>query len=198
MIEEVLANVAQDVGELQRDAEVVGQLVLLLRLPRLSGAVDAERQPPDAARHAAAVPEQVVERLVGGLVDVGEAAVDQLLERRERGREPLAGVGERDEHRVRVVKLGQVLRGGRVLGLGDERVHLAAGRLKLRGLLRHGQVAVTDVVDPPGECVHGGEGAALVLRQQPDAVGEVPGLLPGDLLALGVGVVGVHLHLPLT
>ena len=57
---------------------------------------------------------------------------------------------------------------------------------------------LADVVDPSRVRVDGGEGTALLQRQQPDAIGEVPGLLPGDLLALGVGFVGVHGHLPLT
>ena len=130
------------------------------------------------ARHAAAVPEQVVERLVAGPVDVGEAAVDQLAERGERHREPRSRVGQRDEHRVAsssaAVRRSALRRG----------VHLDARRLELRRLLGGGQVAVADVVDPPGERVDGGERAPLGRRQQPDAVGEVPGLLPGDPLAL--------------
>ena len=81
VVAEVLADIAQDVGDLQRDAEVVGHLGLLLRV---AGAVDAKREPADRARHAAAVPEQVVERLVAGLVHVGQAAVDELGERGQR------------------------------------------------------------------------------------------------------------------
>ena len=69
------------------------------------GAVDAEREPADGAGHAAAVPEQVVEGLVGGLVHVGQAAVDELVERFQRDVEAGAGVGQGDQHRVGVVEL---------------------------------------------------------------------------------------------
>src|SRR6185437_1716099 len=137
-----------------------------------------------------------------------QAAVDQLRERRERGREPPPGVGERDEDRVIRVKasLAGLLSTGLLstgtlnagsAGGGGQRAHLLADGLQPRGLLRRREPAVADVVDPPRVGVDGGEGTALVRWQQPDAVGEVPGLLPGDLLALGVGFVGVHGHLPL-
>ena len=49
-----------------------------------------------------------------------------------------------------------------------------------------GQRAVADVVDAAREGVQRRHGLALVGRQQPDAVGEVAGLLPGDGLAVAV------------
>jgi len=123
-VQVVLAHVPQDVGELQRDTEVVGHPALLLGVFR---PVNTQRQAADGAGHAAAVPEQVVERLVAGLVDVGEAAVDQLAERRQRYREPRAGVGQRDEHRVGLVEAGgSGVRRQRPPGGGDQREHLRA------------------------------------------------------------------------
>ena len=134
VVEEVLADVAQDVRQLERDAEVVGQLVLPLRL---RGAVDAQAQPADAARDAAAVPEQVVERLVGGLVDVGEAAVDELLERLERGREARARVGRARPAPGPPSPLSTVSSAGRdvALDLRDQGVDLLPGGFELRRLL---------------------------------------------------------------
>ena len=60
---------------------------------------------------------------------------------------------------------------------------------------RCGQRAVPDVVDPVGKGVDGGQRVPLGRRQQPDAVGEVPGLGPGDLLASPVGGADVGSHL---
>ena len=190
VVEEVLANVAQDVRQLEGDTEVVGHLVLALWV---RDAVDAEAEAANAARDAAAVPEQVVERLVGRLVDVGEAAVNELLERLKRHLEAAAGVSERHEHGIRVVQGDPAV----ALDPGDQGPHLLPGDFQLRRLLPGRQVTVADVIDPARVGVDRGEGTALVRRQQPDAVGKVPCLLPGDLLALGVGLVGVHRHLPL-
>ena len=66
-VAQVLADVAQDVRQLERDAEVVGE-----SRPRaaVAGAEDAERQAADRAGDAAAVDDEVVERLVARAADV--------------------------------------------------------------------------------------------------------------------------------
>ncbi len=62
-----------------------------------------------------------------------------------------------------------------------------AARRARRSLSFVRQVAVADVVDAPRDRVHRGQRASLGGRQQPDAPGEVAGLLAGDPLALAVG-----------
>jgi len=125
-------------------------------------------------------------------------------ERDQRDVEAGARVDQGDQHRVVVIDavavsaaaaLGALGVPG-VLGRRHQRVDLVSGLLELRRLGLGREVAVTDVVDAAGERVHGRQRAALIARQQPDAVGEVPGLLPGDLLALLVRLFGVHRHLP--
>jgi len=77
--------------------------------------------------------------------------------------------------------------------------HGLAGGLQVGDLLLGGhffrltwQGAVADVVDAPGEGVNNGEPAPLGVRQQPDAVGEVPRLRPGDPLAFAIRLGEVH------
>ena len=87
----VLADVAQDVPDLQRDAEVVRER----GAGGPVGAVeDAEREPPDRARDAAAVELELVERVVPVAAHVGLGAVDEVAERVERDREAAGGVGD--------------------------------------------------------------------------------------------------------
>ena len=115
---------------------------------------------------------------------VGQTAVDDLAEGGQRQREPAGGIGEGDQHRVDGVR-------GWPVGVADgqqrgsqrpQRLLLAVGR----------QIAVADVVDPPGRGVDRCHGAPLRGCQQRDPVGEVACLSPGDRLAGGVGSVDVH------
>ena len=93
----VLADVAQHVPELEPDPELVGEGAAALAV----GAVeDAERQAPDRARHAAAVPFELGEGHVLGPARVELRAFDQVVEGSERDREPPGGVGERDQDRL--------------------------------------------------------------------------------------------------
>ena len=74
---EIGLDVAQDVGQLQRDAEVervVGR-------PRAATAEDPEADHPDRRCHPAAVFEQIVERLIARRVEIHRDAVDHILER---------------------------------------------------------------------------------------------------------------------
>ena len=173
----VLADVPQDVGQLQGHAEGVGQPGGHLVIP--AGPEDAQGQPADRAGHAAAVIVQIVERLVGGAAHVGQAPVDELAERLHRHGEITPGVGQREQHRIIQAGLAQV----------QDR---AAGFLERGDLLLRRHRAVADVVDPPGERVDDGEPAPLVGWQQPDAVREVPRLRPGDPLAFAVRLGKVH------
>jgi hypothetical protein len=157
----IFADVAQDVRQLKGDAERVGQPGGLARVvPR---AEDPEREAADRACHASAVPQQVIDGLVGIAPHVGHAAVDELAERRHGHREVPLHVGQGEQHRI-------------ICGWRGEVKDLAPGRLQGGELLlgRHG--AVADVVDPAGERVDDGQAAPLGRRQQPDPVSEVPGL----------------------
>ncbi len=180
----VFPYVAENIGQLEGEPQGVGVLGGAGGFVCAGdGSEDAEREPPDGTRHTAAVRLQVVPRLVGDAADVHEDAVDQLVERVEGDGEPPGGVAERDRDRVGVVA-------------GDPAV--PDPREQLPGLLQalpfglRGEVAVADVVDPPGEGVQRGHGVPFGRWQQPDAVGEVAGLLPGDGLAVAVG--GDHLR----
>jgi hypothetical protein len=154
-------HVAQDVRQLEGDAERVGQVGGLRWV--LARAEDAERQPADRARHAAAVVQEIVERLVARAAHVRHAAVDELAERRDGHREVPLHVGQREQDRVIRAGAGEVEDG-------------MAGLLEGGDLLVRRHRAVADVVDPAGEGVDDREPAPLALRQQPDAVREVPGL----------------------
>ena len=142
----VLADVAQDVGQLQGYAERVSQAGGLALV--VAGAEDAQRQPADRACHAAAVVVQILERLVVSAADVGHAPVDELAERLHRDREVALGVGQREQHRV--VEVGPV-----------EVEDGLAGGLQVGDLLLGRQGPVADVVDAPGERVDDGEPAPL-------------------------------------
>src|SRR5262249_61763219 len=69
------------------------------------------------------------------------------------------------------------------------------GGLQVGDLPLGGPGHVADVLAAPGERVDDGEPAPLGRRQQPDAVGEVPRLRPGDPLALAVRLGEVHWRL---
>ena len=90
----VLVDVADDVDELERDAE-------RLRVRRVVGAVDRQAREADRAGDLLAVAAQLGEVGVRLLLEILEAAVDERRERLARDAEALARVGERDEDRIR-------------------------------------------------------------------------------------------------
>ena len=71
-------------------------------------------------------------------------------------------------------------------------MQVAAHPVQLDQLLVSRRCAVTDVVDPSGQRVDGRQCVALGDLQQPDAVAEVLGFSPGDLLAGPIRGLGVH------
>ena len=149
------------------------------RAGAISGSVAAEhpeREAADRAGDAAAVHGEVVEALVALLPAVHLAAGHQLPERLERYRVAGEGVRQGDEHRI-------------VPGVlpGRERVQVPAHPGQRGELLARRRGPVADVVDATGERVQRRHGLTLRRGQQPDAVGEVARLGPGDLLAAGVG-----------
>src|SRR5690606_5578638 len=132
----------------------------------------------DGAGHTAAVDLQVVPGLVGLAAHIHLHAVDQLVEPAEGDREVPGGVRQGDGHRVGVVLLD---------GPGTDPPEQGTGLREPGELDVVRQHAVADVVDAPGEGVQRRHRAPLGRGQQPDAVGEVAGLLPGDGLAVTVG-----------
>ena len=88
---EITPHVAQDVGELQGDAEI--DRVLLRR--RLAAAEDVEADEPDGRRDANAVPVQFVERLVAARPEIHLDAFDERLEWRARQAESRHERGKR-------------------------------------------------------------------------------------------------------
>ncbi len=176
----VLADVAQDVRQLEGDTERVGQFGGLgLGVRVVAGAEDAQGQAADRAGHAAAVPEQVIEGLVAGAAHVGDAAVDELAERRHRDGEVPLHVSQGEQHRI-------------VRGRPGEVEDLLARGLQGGDLLPGWHRAVADVVDPPGERVDNSQAAPLIRRQQPDPVREVPGLRPGNPFAFAIRLGQFH------
>ena len=169
----VLEHVAQDVGELQGHPEVVGQGYGPDRVGasrrRRARAGRPSRPPAGSSRPGRRRSRRSVP------CHVHLAAVDQLTEGPQRG----GGSGGRRRPRPRAP--------GRCVGPDRSVELLAHGRARSTWRRAADEVAVADVVDPPGERVDGGEGLALGWPQEPDAVGEVLGLAPGDGLALGVG-----------
>ncbi len=175
----VLAHVAQDVGQLQRDAEIVGDSGVLgepvgARVRAKSGAKTPKRQPADRARHAPAVGHEVVE----GVVRPARARPSRSRRRARRRRRAGWAAGAR-RRRARGATGSSGWRSGAVAAAraSGEQLALAPG----------GQVAVADVVDPPCHRVDRRQRGALGFGQQPDAPGEVARLLAGDAFALGVG-----------
>ena len=74
---EIVLDVAQDVGQLQRDAEVQR----VVARPVAPAAEDPDADQADRRGDAPAVLEQVVERLVPRRVEIHRHAVDDVLER---------------------------------------------------------------------------------------------------------------------
>ena len=150
-VRQVVGKVAQDVADLQPDAEIVRER---LRGDAVGSVEEAEREPPDRAGDATAVPLELGERCVLGPAHVVLGAVDQVLERDQRHGETRSGVRDRDEDRI--------------VALVDTR-ELGADIAQLGEPLLRGQRAVGHVVDAPCECVDREQAVATVGREQPDA-----------------------------
>ncbi len=134
----VLDDVAEDVRELERDAEVVGDWC---RGVAVGGAEDRQRQPADRPGDEPAVDDEVVDRRVHGSGDVHLAADDQLVEGVHRQVVAAVDVGDGNEDGV----VGVRREVGEVLADAGEIVELAGRRV----------VTVADVVDAAGERVDG-------------------------------------------
>ena len=103
---EVFADIAEDVRQLQRDAQGVRDIGGLGVVA--IWAEHAQRQPADRARYAAAVVDELVQRLVGAPLNVHLASVDELAEGVERNRQPFGRVVQGHEDSVvRVLGRGQ-------------------------------------------------------------------------------------------
>src|SRR5947208_8400 len=88
-----IGDVANDVDQLQGDAQRLGALGLV-------GSIDRNARAPDRPGDARAVTAQLVEIRVARLFGVLDAAVDQRRERLPRNRESFPRVGKSDEHRL--------------------------------------------------------------------------------------------------
>ena len=89
----VLANVAHDVDQLERDAE-------RLRALRLVGTVDPDARDADRPGDMGAVARELVEGAVALAVEIHQPAVDQVVQRLRGDREALPCIGQRDPHRL--------------------------------------------------------------------------------------------------
>ncbi len=118
----ILDDVAQNVGELHRHAQVVGQAVCLVAGSAV--AEDRQAQPPHRAGDAAAIADQFIEGLVLGSEHVQLDTLDQHLECVDRQPVLLGCVGERGHDRIARV--------GAALG---ERCYAAALQRELLELL---------------------------------------------------------------
>ena len=151
----VLAHVPQDVRELQRDAEVVGQRLGARRAvggrPR---AEDRQAHAADRPGHAAAVDDQLLEGLIARFAHVHAHALDQLLERTRGDLKARARVRQRDHHGV----------AAGAAPAPSSRSCASACCRRVAASARRGQLAVADVVDPAREGVGGAEGAAALGR----------------------------------
>ena len=167
----VLAHVADDVGELEGKAEVVGVFERLA----VGVAEDLGRQQADHAGHPVAVEVEGLPVEVAGLVEVHLHAVDDFEQLLHGQREALDDVLERLADRV--------------LGLAAEHLaHLVAPPVEL-GLGDLQVVAfVHHVVDLAAEGVEGGDRLAPLGRQEHEAVVEAGAAAGGFFLAVGVGV----------
>ena len=169
----VLADVAQHVGELDRDAQVHG----VVAHARAAQPAHAAHEQADRRRDAVAVVLELGERL-----DLGAAQID--LDPREQVEEAVLGqmeavhrVAERDPDRM-----------ARLAAVGVDELLVPA-------LEQHRAVAaqrgiVGDVVDEPAERVDRVQRAALRAREHPERREEARAAAPRDLRAVRVG--GVH------
>src|SRR6266516_2197782 len=166
----VLAHVANDVDQLQRDAERLGAL-------RVLRAVDGDAGDADGAGDVLAVAMQLLEVVVAVALRVHQAAVDEIVQGSGRNRKLGARVRKRDEDRI----------AGRAVV--ERRVEL----LEPGPFLGVRQLAVSDVVNAAREGVDRRDRAPLGPRQHHDPVGEVARLAAGNPFDVRVRLLDLHL-----
>src|SRR5438477_2093575 len=162
-------DVANDVDQLQGDAQRLGALGLV-------GSIDRNARAPDRPGDARAVTAQLVEIRVARLFGVLDAAVDQRRKRLPRNRESFPRVGKSDEHRL----------------LARRCFESPPKLLEENALFLVRKGPVRKVVDTPRKRIDGGYGTPLRPRQQHDSVGEITGALPRQALDLGIGSLDDH------
>src|SRR5262245_59394635 len=166
----VLAYVAQDVGELERDPEIA-------RVVGRAGAVmpeDLDAQQPDGGRDEVAVLLELVEGPVAPARQVHRDPADEIREVALREREPAHGVGQRDADRMRrraVVDAVEL-----VAPASEQRRRIALPRLE----------AVRDVVDEAAEGVHRVQRRAAFGSEQPERLREAAAAATQDRVAVRV------------
>jgi hypothetical protein len=152
----VFYDIAQDVRQLQRDAERVRERRRFLWMIR---AKDGERKTSDRASDVAAVLDEVVDRVVVGALHVHLTPIDDLSEALHGQVITIVRVGEGEQDRV--------------IRLWIDRRNLLSHELQSRELLFGRIGAVADIVNAPRERVHGRKSLALWFVEQADAVGEI-------------------------
>jgi hypothetical protein len=162
----VLGDVAEDVGVLQREAEVLGVAAGGVGLV----AEDGDAQEADARGDAVAVQAQLGHVGVGGAVEVHRHAGDDLVE----------GVARVVEHRVGADEAAAEVGAGRVLvevgvvvDAGDLGGPLVEGAAGVGVALGAGRAIVDDVVDDAAELVDLVEALALVGAEEQERELEV-------------------------
>ena len=170
----VLAHVAQDVRQLHRHAEVVGEssaravAAVAAAEDRQAQAADRCRRPGGSRRPARRTSRTRCRARPSRRRRSGRssASTGRSKRRRRRPARPITGSWRSPAPQRRSSQAPLARRGAASLSRGE-------------------RVAVADVVDAAGERVHGAHRLALVARQQPDAVVEVRRRAAGDLLAVG-------------
>src|SRR5262249_31294622 len=166
----VLADVADDVGELKRDAEISG----VVERARVAIAEDAGGEQSDDARHAIAIRLEPGPVEIARLPEVHLHAVDDLVEPRGAEAVPVAMRLERARHRM-------------LRAPGEQIRHLRAPPRELRrGDLRI-HAFVDHVVDFPAEGVERRDGAAALHGKEEERVVKAGAAGGSFLLAILVG-----------
>ena len=165
----ILADVANDVGELEGEAEIVG----VLQGAPVFVAEDLGGEQADHAGHPVAVEVQRLEVGIAGLRQVHFHAVDDLGEQLLRQVEGVRGFGEGLRDGVAGFALVGASQFGAPPGEPDAR-QLRVGAF------------VDDVIHLPAEGVERGDGAAARWRQEEEAVIEAGPALRRLLLAVFV------------
>ena len=156
-------DVAQDIRELQRDAEVHR----VIAGAGIAVAEDLDAREPDGGRHAVAVRVQLLERLVAGLVQVHLDARDDLFEH---------GARDRKGADRRLESLASGVRGRATVDACD----LLTPALELAPLPVALLPEVDGVVHDAAERVHRVERLALPAWQAEEGVEEVRAALPRE------------------
>src|SRR5690242_15029926 len=151
----VFAHVANDVGQLKGDAEVLR----IVERALIAIAEDAGREKADDARNAIAVRLEARPVEVARLAQIHLHAVDDFLQARGREAELLAMRLERTRH-------------GMVRLAGEERGDFAAPPRELRGGDLWLELLIHYVIDFAAERVERGDGAAALRRQKQERVVE--------------------------